>query len=333
MTSPPSPSRLRAWLELARISNLPTIWTNVLVGSAIAAGMGRRVFDEGEPFPFPFRLDWIQTGAMLVAMSLFYIGGMVLNDIADMETDTLERPGRPIPSGRVSRSAALLFTYGCFFIGLLVVTVFKAVALPLTLLLLIAIMAYDFLHKRFAASVLIMGLCRSLVVLACATGEHTVHFTPGLLITSRSLSEQEIFSMGQSVHFYQVGMPMALTLGAYVVGITVIARGELEDRIGLRKWLSVLMPVVVLLLAGRVMPDDWRVAASLAFVLSLWLARPIRLVFARPPKTLQAVLAWLSGICIVDAYFLALLDAPLLAAMAVACFLLTEWGHRKILGT
>ena len=42
-----------------------------------------------------------------VAMALFYTAGMILNDVADLEVDRRERPERPLPSGAVSRTAAL----------------------------------------------------------------------------------------------------------------------------------------------------------------------------------------------------------------------------------
>ena len=34
-----------------------------------------------------------------------YAAGIVLNDVFDYEIDRVERPGRPLPSGRVSRGS------------------------------------------------------------------------------------------------------------------------------------------------------------------------------------------------------------------------------------
>jgi hypothetical protein len=42
---------------------------------------------------------------LLVAMSLFYTGGMYLNDAFDREFDARSRPERPIPAGQVSAQA------------------------------------------------------------------------------------------------------------------------------------------------------------------------------------------------------------------------------------
>ncbi|WP_433894556.1 SCO3242 family prenyltransferase [Streptomyces sp. CA-111067] len=46
-------------------------------------------------------------GGVAGASVLLYWGGMALNDYADREVDAVERPGRPIPSGRVSPAVAL----------------------------------------------------------------------------------------------------------------------------------------------------------------------------------------------------------------------------------
>lgn len=307
MTSTSSPSRLRAWLELCRISNLPTVWTNVLVGCAIASGFGMQFVDK-EGNILPTAPDWPMIGVMSLAMSLFYIGGMALNDLADADIDQQERPNRPIPSGRVSKPAALNFILTCFATGLALVWFFKSEAMIYSAILLALIIAYDFLHKRFSLSIFLMGGCRSMVVLAAAVG-----------------ADAEMFD--------RVAVLLAIALGLYIVGITIIARGEVEDRIDQRKWLAIAMPLLVLSMFAIVRPAELPAPAIAAFVLSLWLASPINFVLARPPKTIKAVLTWLSGICLVDAYFLTLLGTPLLAAIAGGCFVLTAWGHRKILGT
>ncbi|WP_075087959.1 UbiA family prenyltransferase [Verrucomicrobium spinosum] len=72
---------LRPWLELARISNLPTAWTNVLAGWLLAGG-GR---------------DYWGVGWILLGGSLLYTGGMILNDAADVKFDREHRKDRPFP--------------------------------------------------------------------------------------------------------------------------------------------------------------------------------------------------------------------------------------------
>ena len=73
-------------LRLGRVSNLPTVWTNMLTGLVLAGG------SLVDPRILP----------LLIALSLFYVGGMYLNDAFDAELDAKERPERPIPSGQIS---------------------------------------------------------------------------------------------------------------------------------------------------------------------------------------------------------------------------------------
>jgi len=46
-------------------------------------------------------------GLLLVASSCLYLSGMVFNDVFDRRIDAVERPDRPIPSGRVSLPSAI----------------------------------------------------------------------------------------------------------------------------------------------------------------------------------------------------------------------------------
>jgi 4-hydroxybenzoate polyprenyltransferase len=71
-------------LRLGRVSNVPTVWTNALAGVVLAdgaLGLGGAV-----------RLG--------IALSLFYVGGMYLNDAFDHAIDARERPTRPGPCRR-----------------------------------------------------------------------------------------------------------------------------------------------------------------------------------------------------------------------------------------
>ena len=81
---------LRPWLELARVSNLPTVWTNVLAGWLLGFG----------------RWEWQPLAWLLVGGSLMYTAGMILNDAADVRWDRENRKERPIPNGSVSLASA-----------------------------------------------------------------------------------------------------------------------------------------------------------------------------------------------------------------------------------
>src|SRR5260221_1561159 len=84
--------QVRTALKLGRVSNLPTVWTNVLAGVALAA------------------LDpaWQVVVPVAVAVSLLYVAGMYLNDAFDRGSDGQHRPERPIPAGEVDARTVFL---------------------------------------------------------------------------------------------------------------------------------------------------------------------------------------------------------------------------------
>jgi 4-hydroxybenzoate polyprenyltransferase len=141
--------RLGTALKLARISNLPTVWSNVLAASALAgASLSTDV------------------GVIALGMSLLYVGGMFLNDAFDSEIDARERPTRPIPSGEALRSHVLAIGFTALAAGALLIVSVSVSAAPWVLILAAAILIYDWSHKGNPIAPLIMGACRALVYLA-----------------------------------------------------------------------------------------------------------------------------------------------------------------------
>ena len=82
---------MRAWLEVLRISNLPTVWTNVLVGAVLSIAVAR-----------PSNPSLVAVLIAIIAGSCLYLAGMVFNDVADVDEDRAQRPERPIPRGERS---------------------------------------------------------------------------------------------------------------------------------------------------------------------------------------------------------------------------------------
>lgn len=144
--------RWRSYLLLARVSNLPTVWSNVLAGTFGASAA------LGEP-------AGVWPGASLwavVAASLFYTGGMFLNDAFDARFDRVGRPERPIPRGDVGPGEAFLTGGACLGVGEALLWP-RSTAMALGAALAAAIVFYDFRHKGNPVAPLVMGACRGLV--------------------------------------------------------------------------------------------------------------------------------------------------------------------------
>ena len=190
---------LKTALELGRVSNLPTVWSNVLAGIVLAGAT-------------PRPLSVVMLGA---AASLMYVGGMYLNDVFDADIDAQERPDRPIPSGRVTRSAvrnlgflALVLGAGLVgthagMVGAGMPPVIAAIATVGTIVI------YDAWHKGNPVAPAIMGLCRVGVYAMAA------------LSVAPTLGPDVLYGAG--------------LLLAYVVGLTYVAAHENKSGLG-RTW-------------------------------------------------------------------------------------------------
>jgi 4-hydroxybenzoate polyprenyltransferase len=138
---------LSTLLRLGRISNVPTVWTNVLAGSIIAGGAGHS--------------DGI--ALIAIAMTAFYVGGMYLNDFFDRAIDARDRPGRPIDAGEIRASSVMLIGFGLLAVGIALMIAFGLGAILCGFLLAGVIVLYDVWHKANRLSPVVMGLCRALV--------------------------------------------------------------------------------------------------------------------------------------------------------------------------
>ena len=90
-------SRWNLYLKLGRVSNLPTVWTNVVAGAALTGAS----------------LSVAQLVPLWLALSSCSdFGGMFLNDAFDRHIDARERPERPIPKGQIGAGEVFGVGYG-----------------------------------------------------------------------------------------------------------------------------------------------------------------------------------------------------------------------------
>jgi 4-hydroxybenzoate polyprenyltransferase len=152
----PSNSRILAYLQLMRLPNVFTAMADI----CLSFGFTDQDFSR--------RCGW---ALLLVSSSCLYTAGMVLNDVFDVEQDRRERPHRPIPSGRISRMAAIILGCSLMIVGLAaggIVYVFlirNPRLPPLLASLAAAILLYNRFLKRTILGPPAMGICRYFNVL------------------------------------------------------------------------------------------------------------------------------------------------------------------------
>lgn len=181
-----------AWWQLLRAPNVFTALADVAMGFLVTHASAK-----------PHE----QFAALAAASACLYMAGMVLNDFFDRELDALERPERPIPSGRVSPGAARTLGFGLLGAGLAAggaasLLAGDARSVLVALALATAVVAYDAWLKRTPLGPLAMGACRSLNVL---------------------------LGMSAGIAWHPMHWIVAAGIGTYIAGVTWFARTEAAE--------------------------------------------------------------------------------------------------------
>lgn len=137
-----------AWLALARPPNLLTVPGDALAGFVVA---------------WPVHTGRLPDLMAAVGAGLFfYMAGLVINDLADMEVDQRERPHRPLASGAISRIAARNVAGFLLAGGLLLAGLQSMALLAAGTVLGGLVLFYNLMAKRNRlAGAVVMGLCRA----------------------------------------------------------------------------------------------------------------------------------------------------------------------------
>lgn len=279
--------QLRAWLELVRLPNVFTLAADVLAGWLLT---------------HDWFAPWLPLLLVMCTSVSLYWAGMVLNDVYDLAADTRERPGRPLPSGRITLASARRAGYGLLLLGVALgcaAGVASGQASPSLLagLLGITVVAYDRILKNTVVGPFAMGGCRTL----------------NLLLAMCTATGGEVPPL-HAVHWLVAG-----GLGVYVAGVTWLARREAErsgraqivaamailacglamlawiPRLDLAELPELSRPVMAAKLGSR-----WFAWWGVMGILILW--RPLRAIIDPSPRQVQqAVRQLLLSLIMLDA--------------------------------
>jgi len=274
--------KVKTWLTLGRISNLPSVWTNVFAAALLAQAsvLSNQTFAPLTSGP-PITL-WL---GCLCALSLMYLGGMFLNDAFDANCDREHANSRPIANGDVSVSVVWINGLSMLVLGVVLVGVlyqyrgestggaFWGWLAALTLALTITV--YNAAHKLFSHSAWFMGACRlGIYVIAALL---LAELTQALLLA-------------------------AVSLLLYIAGITYIARNEHDNRL-LSRWPLLLLfsPLAVGCYLGYQHIYFWLFAAGFCY----WLVTRIKLLNTPTPNIRGCIGGLLAAIPLFDGLILA----------------------------
>lgn len=290
-----------AWWQLVRVANVFTALGNVIAGFLI-------VEPDGQP--------WQALALLLLSSSLLYSAGMVLNDVCDAQLDARERPERPIPAGRVAWRHALIL--GCFLLAGGVFAAWLAALYTshwnswiVAMVLAMTIISYSTRWKTTALGPWVMGVCRMMNVLLGAS------IAPDL---------------GQE----PAAWLWAIAVGLYTVGLTYVARHEVDaaDRRGFDTGLVLILAgllaascLPVVLAVHRLSLLAWY---AIWLLLIGWLAILMRKVRddQRPEAVRKTVGLLISQFLVLDATACTLAAGPVAGLAVLSLLVLTRWLAR-----
>jgi geranylgeranylglycerol-phosphate geranylgeranyltransferase len=131
-------SKVRTYLELMRYGNCLMAGFAAVIGTLIAFNI---LASESTGSHYSGDFPFLDSALVFLVVFLVSGAGNAINDYFDIKIDSINRPERPIPSGRVKLKEAFYFSYLLFALGTLLAfsinTVCGAIALFNSILLII----------------------------------------------------------------------------------------------------------------------------------------------------------------------------------------------------
>ncbi|MCE7061356.1 UbiA-like protein EboC [Dyadobacter sp. CY343] len=256
-------STIKPYLQLTRPANLVTAIADILAGLAIA----QFTFSDFSP-------------AWLVISTLgLYGGGVVMNDVFDAKLDSVERPERPIPSGKVPLRSATLLGISLLFMGILAAALYSFQSGMIAIIVAMLTILYNRIAKHHAFfGPLVMGMCRG-----------------GNLILGMSV-------LPESFEKYAW---VALLPIAYIFAITMISQDEVHGGKKRTLYIAALLYTIVLAVQLTISSREGTLLFTLPFVLlHAWLiGRPLWNAMQNPigPLIGKAVKAGVISLIVMNA--------------------------------
>jgi 4-hydroxybenzoate polyprenyltransferase len=312
---------LRSLVELVRAPAALSVPGDVVAGGAAGGALGPR------------------TAGLAAASVCLYWSGMAANDWADRELDAVERPERPIPSGRISPPQALGIAAGLTAAGVALAALAGgrralAVALPLAG----AVWAYDLRAKNTPAGPAVMAACRGLDVLLGASPGRVARALPAALTvaahtyTVTALSRREVSGADRALPAATLAGTAAVALAA---GLPTARNGK-----GSAGWLAPA-PTAGSRRVGRGVPGAGStlprgLAAAVPGALAAWYAAGYGAAQARvaadpsAARVRAAVGAGITGLPPLQGALAASAGAPAIGVMVAAVAPLARRLARKV---
>jgi 4-hydroxybenzoate polyprenyltransferase len=235
---------------------------------------------------------------LIAATVCLYAGGVVLNDFFDRGIDAVERPERPIPSGRVPAARAAVLGAMLLIAGIVAATQSARMSAVVGAGIAAFVLVYDARAKRHPiAGPICMGICRGLNLLlgvsisaAALRGEWPLGVLPLVYIAAvTTVSRGEVHGGRKAIATFAL-----ISLALVLAGLTAVAVNATSTG-------RVVALVLVAALAYRVLPPYWQVRQN-----------------PEPAVIRRAVKAGVLSLVLLDSTIGAAYAGPLYAAIILA---------------
>lgn len=184
-------SKLRAFAELTRPANVVTALSDIMAGLAIVGFIFGQL--EYQFYPALF---------LGISSMCLYAGGVVFNDVFDHELDSIERPERALPSGRIKLSEAIIGGIVLLALGIFLAFWQSRLSGIVAIFITLFALFYDWKGKHMRIfGPINMGLCRAFNLLL----------------------GMSVYELGVLEHFPVIAIPLI-----YIAAITLVSRGEVH---------------------------------------------------------------------------------------------------------
>ena len=144
---------LKDYLQLFRIPNIFTVPPDILGGYFVTA-------INNVP-----SLNYFDVSLLVFSSIFLYVGGLVTNDLFDIRKDKIERPNRPLSSGKIKESTAVLLSALFFGCGVFLSSLLTFTSTLISISLVVMILLYNYKLKNGFTRPFLMGGIRSLNVI------------------------------------------------------------------------------------------------------------------------------------------------------------------------
>jgi len=313
------------YLELFRISNVFTIPPDIIVGF-LAVSIN---FSSSTGYNIP---DLV---TLIFSSILLYLGGLVSNDLFDIKVDRLERPTRPLPSGKIKKTNALFIAILMFSLGIISAATVNYSAVGISLLLIACIISYNYRIKNGFFRPYLMAGIRSLNVIYGASfvfdiSNSTTIENADSLVSNTGFSSYLLLALAACAVYFHIFILTSLSKSETTREFQKIKNGPNIQKIQITYLIFLLICLSLAIILTPFKLDFLIFILFFLFLINLLFNRASKMENIQGDDVIKFMVKnMLILLIILDSTFIAgeagLLTGSMIALLAIPCLILSRW--------